>query len=378
MTSSTVVQKHVGHTIVQLPQVRQRSATSSQRGCSRLAEEQVADARGVHLAAHLLRRRGRVRGTPPRSSSGPRRRRRELRQHVRALLAAGLDDEVVAVVEHLGERQVEARVRSRPRAHRDAEARPARLAAVHGDDERSVTGTDAVEDRHRVQLARPHADEGVARAWLRLLELGQRAVLAEPGAPQPHLRRQLELLPRVRPDGVAEQRVVVAALAAGSGRRPARRSSRPAGRRSSELVVDDRAVGDRRTDDGVAAALKRREEPVERRSLEPHGHEAEPTCARARTHVPLSPLSTNRPIERLVHGFSLLVGERFDDLQRPARRAGTIAASVPSTIAGGGDREGVHAGEVEAQAGHTCAKPGSHAMPIARPTSDPDERASGA
>ena len=36
VTSSTVWQKQVGHTIVQLPQVRQRSATSSQRGFSRL------------------------------------------------------------------------------------------------------------------------------------------------------------------------------------------------------------------------------------------------------------------------------------------------------------------------------------------------------
>ena len=36
-SSSTEVQKQVGQTIVQLPQVRQRSATSSQRGCSRLA-----------------------------------------------------------------------------------------------------------------------------------------------------------------------------------------------------------------------------------------------------------------------------------------------------------------------------------------------------
>src|SRR5260370_39055551 len=34
VTSSTVVQKHVGQTIVQLLQVRQRVATSSQRGCS--------------------------------------------------------------------------------------------------------------------------------------------------------------------------------------------------------------------------------------------------------------------------------------------------------------------------------------------------------
>ena len=36
VTSSTVEQKQVGQTMVQLPQVRQRSATWSQRGCSRL------------------------------------------------------------------------------------------------------------------------------------------------------------------------------------------------------------------------------------------------------------------------------------------------------------------------------------------------------
>jgi hypothetical protein len=36
VTSSTVVQKHVGQTMVQFVQVRQRFATSSQRGCSRL------------------------------------------------------------------------------------------------------------------------------------------------------------------------------------------------------------------------------------------------------------------------------------------------------------------------------------------------------
>jgi len=36
-SSHTEVQKQVGHTIVQLPQVRQRCATLSQRGCSKLA-----------------------------------------------------------------------------------------------------------------------------------------------------------------------------------------------------------------------------------------------------------------------------------------------------------------------------------------------------
>ena len=37
VVSSTVLQKHVGQTSVQLPQLRQRSATSSQRGCSAFA-----------------------------------------------------------------------------------------------------------------------------------------------------------------------------------------------------------------------------------------------------------------------------------------------------------------------------------------------------
>src|SRR3954470_16221210 len=37
VVSSTVEQKQVGQTIVQLPQLRQRSATASQRGCSALA-----------------------------------------------------------------------------------------------------------------------------------------------------------------------------------------------------------------------------------------------------------------------------------------------------------------------------------------------------
>ena len=37
VTSSTVEQKQVGQTIVQLPQDRQREATSSQRGCSKLS-----------------------------------------------------------------------------------------------------------------------------------------------------------------------------------------------------------------------------------------------------------------------------------------------------------------------------------------------------
>ena len=51
VVSSTVLQKQVGHTIVQLAHARHRDATSSQRGCSRLRSEQF--------------------GTPSVSSTGP-------------------------------------------------------------------------------------------------------------------------------------------------------------------------------------------------------------------------------------------------------------------------------------------------------------------
>ena len=40
LTSSVLVQKHVGHTIVQLPQVRHRLATSSHCGDSRESDQQ--------------------------------------------------------------------------------------------------------------------------------------------------------------------------------------------------------------------------------------------------------------------------------------------------------------------------------------------------
>ena len=64
---------------------------------------------------------------------------RQLGQHLRAALAADLDDEAVAaVLEHLGEREVEAGGRLRPGVHRDAEAGRGRLAAVDGDDERAL------------------------------------------------------------------------------------------------------------------------------------------------------------------------------------------------------------------------------------------------
>ncbi len=120
------LQKQVGQTIVQLPQVRQRSATSSQRGCSRLPYEQVAEVAHVELAPHLprrvdaRRRARRVDAPPSRARVG------QLAEHLRAALAADLDEEAVLAVEDLGQREVEAGLDLRAGAHRDAEARAAR------------------------------------------------------------------------------------------------------------------------------------------------------------------------------------------------------------------------------------------------------------
>ena len=141
VTSSTVVQKQVGQTIVQLPQVRQRSATSSQRGCSRLRQQQVVDARRCPAAA-------------PSGAA------------VRSTTVAGGRDGRRRSPARVGQRRPAAprRARSRPRpgtggrpsqqlgqapgrspppargpgAHRDAEAGAAGLAAVDRDDEDAV------------------------------------------------------------------------------------------------------------------------------------------------------------------------------------------------------------------------------------------------
>ena len=258
------MQKQVGQTSVQLPQVRQRSATSSQRGCSRFVAEQVADVGGVELAAH-----------PGSGALGLRRRlgavgvgrggRVEVGQNLLALLAPRLDREVLAALEQLGEDQVVAGIGRRAGPHRGAEARPAGLVAVDGDEEDvlapgrvvavgvAAAEQDTVLHRDRGQLARLDAEEGeLARVHGLLIDLEPVPALRR--APEPHARREQILLPRGRPGGVAEARVVVAAL------EPVAASVldvRPAGRQlvgRFELVVDDRAVANGRPDDGVLAA----------------------------------------------------------------------------------------------------------------------------
>ncbi len=171
VTSSTVVQKHVGHTSVQLPQVRQRSATSSQRGCSRLrcsssaspavsSERPICDAaRSTARAAASWSRGSAGRAGSSSATCAPR------------SLPTSTRKRWPSLVEQLGQRQVVARPDLRPGLHRDAEAGAAGLAAVDRDDERVaaarlvvVVGVctadeDAVLDLDRMQLAAPDSDE---------------------------------------------------------------------------------------------------------------------------------------------------------------------------------------------------------------------------
>ena len=78
-------------------------------------------------------------------------------------------------------------------------------------------------------------------------------------APEPKAGREEELLPRVRPDGVAEARVVLAALEpVGPRLLPVGPADRQLGR-ALELVVDDRAVAHRRAEHAEA---RRRKAPI--------------------------------------------------------------------------------------------------------------------
>ncbi len=206
----------------------------------------------------------------------------QLGQQIGSALAADLEHEVVAsVFEHLRERDVVAALGGRAGAHRDAEAGVAGLRALDRDDEDVLPpGTigrigvrapeqHAVEDAHRMQLARAGAQERVARGLARGLDqLCQPPVLVAPRAPQPHLGRQLVALPRVRADVVAEQGLVVATaqpvvaalLLVG-----------PADRQVSatvDLVIDDRAIAHGRTEHGVAATMQRCEKLIERIALQ--------------------------------------------------------------------------------------------------------------
>ena len=178
VTSSTVVQKQVGQTIVQLPQ---RQAAVGDLVPARVLAVAAAAARampvGVERAAHLRRPRARRRARPPRgraarrvacgssaSTSAP----RSLPTSTRKRWPSSSSSSVSARSKPAAD--------LRPGVHRDAEAGAAGLAAVDRDEERvapaglvvgvdvSAADEDAVLDRDGVQVAAAHADERVAAA----------------------------------------------------------------------------------------------------------------------------------------------------------------------------------------------------------------------
>jgi hypothetical protein len=175
----------------------------------------------------------------------------------------------VPAVGQLREREVEAALRPGARAHRGAEARPAGLAAVDGDDEDAfpplrvvafdvaALEEDAVLDRDRVEIARARAEECERTVGRRLLLDRGGAAVRRRRPPEAHPRGQQLLLPRVRADSPAEHGVVLAPLD------PVRRRlvvRGPAvrelvGRR--DLVEHDRAVANGRADDPVALLAER-------------------------------------------------------------------------------------------------------------------------
>jgi hypothetical protein len=190
---------------------------------------------------------------------------RQLGEKLASGVAVGLDDKaVLAVADDLGQSQIETRLCLRTRLHRDAEAGAAGVAAIDRDQKRAPApravvriGIGAGEQypvlhRDRAQFAGAHADKGKRLASLGLRDDVQRVADAL-GSPQALTRDMQKLLPRMRADRIAEQRVV---LAAAQPVMPALLLVAPAARQigeRSDVVIDDRPVAHGRPDDAKAA-----------------------------------------------------------------------------------------------------------------------------
>ena len=269
----------MGQTSVQLPQVRQRSATSAKRGWSRLAASSsgrraVSSCRPICSAASSVTLAAASRSSLVASITG------KPREDLAPTLRPDLDEEAVPVLGELGEGEVEAALRTRARSHRRAEARAARLAAVDDDDEGPLATErvvaldvaaleeDAVLDRDRVQVAGSGTEEGQRPVGRRLLLDHRCRAVRRRGAPEADARGHELLLPRVRADRPAEDGVVVATLDP-VGRRLVMR--RPAVRQlvgGRDLVQHDRAVAHGRADHAIALLPQRVHEGAE--PLGPH------------------------------------------------------------------------------------------------------------
>ncbi len=171
-----MVQKQVGQTMVQLAQVRQRSATSSQRGCSRLRASSSCRSSARMAAAHA--------GAPSAATTASALaisslRRRAMRQRRRAppcpppSPASTRKD--AGRVDELGQREIETRRRpsgpcsietqkqvppASPQLTATMKALLAPRPVMRVD--MGAAEEDAVLDGDGVQLAGAHADEGEA------------------------------------------------------------------------------------------------------------------------------------------------------------------------------------------------------------------------
>ena len=126
-----------------------------------------------------------------------------------------------ALVDQLGESQIEAAAGLRAGLHRDAEAGIAGLRAVDGDDEgilpsRLIVGVgvavadeDLVLNTDRGQVAGANPDEGVAGNFLRFLLEVDLAISSLTAPPESERRGKEMALPGIGPDVVCEERGIV-------------------------------------------------------------------------------------------------------------------------------------------------------------------------
>ena len=126
-----------------------------------------------------------------------------------------------ALVDQLGQSQIEAAAGLRAGLHRDAEAGIAGLRAVDGDDEgilpsRLIVGVgvavadeDLVLNTDRGQVAGANPDEGVAGNFLRFLLEVDLAISSFVAPPESEPRGKEMALPGIGPDVVCEERGIV-------------------------------------------------------------------------------------------------------------------------------------------------------------------------
>ena len=201
----------------------------------------------------------------------------DVRENLVSTHGSDLDGEVViAVLDDLGQRQIEAAVGDRAGVHRHAEARTTRLPALDGDDEQiigsrpvgriwmAVSQEHSVEDPDPVQLARARTEKRVAwRLPGRLRDFVEPAVIVDKRPPQLHLGGQLVLLERVWSDGITEQGLVLAppepVVAAVLLVGPPDRQIAAA----RNLVIDDRLLTNGGSDDRVAPGGEGAQQRVE-------------------------------------------------------------------------------------------------------------------